>query len=153
MADKIDIVLAMLNNQWTQAQQSEKQRAFTTNIVLVLYTGLQSLIVQRGFDQSSLPLAMAIIVLGLWGVVSTEKYYERFRLHVCRVGRWMDLLERMEPSTELSNTEKSADALHGRRHPKMLRLRLNWLWFWLHVLVVTAGVANLIAMFAIDQSL
>lgn len=142
MADTKDVILAMLDKQWSQAQQTESQRATMTNVVLLVFGGLQSLIVQRSFDDASLILSVTMVLVGTWGTLASVKYYERFRLSTSRVGRWMEKLEELDDSTQLAAIESRADAIHEDRYPRLHRIRLNWMWTWLHVAVIVGGVVN-----------
>lgn len=146
MADTTDVILSMLDKQWSQAQQSENQRAAMTNYVLIIFGGLQSFIVQRGFDEASLVLAIVMLLVGLWGTLASAKYYERFRLSTCRIGRWMERLEELDPKTALADVEERADALHKGRYPRLHKIRLHSIWNWLHIAMMIAGVLNAIAV-------
>jgi hypothetical protein len=55
---------------------------------------------------------VVIIVLGIFGIIITEKYYERFRHHVCRIGRIMEKLEELYPVANINELEKRADDKH-----------------------------------------
>jgi hypothetical protein len=142
VADDVDILLAVLDRQWSQAKQSEDQRASTTDKLIVVFLALQGFIVQRQFDKSSMALAIIIVALGIYGLVITEKYYERFRLHVCRVGRLQERLQVLQPAANMDELEALADAKHRTRHPFMYRLRLHVLWRLLQCGVILAGIAD-----------
>jgi hypothetical protein len=142
MTDTKDIILAMLEKQWSQAQQSENQRAAMTNYVLLIYGGLQSFIVQRGFDHASAVLAGVMVLVGAWGALASAKYYERFRLSTCRIGRWMEKLEQLDQASDLDAIEKRADGIHKTRYPRLHKIRLHSIWNWLHIGVIIAGLLN-----------
>ena len=146
MADTRDVILSMLDKQWSQAQQSENQRAAMTNYVLIIFGGLQSYIIQRGYDEPSLVLAVAMLLLGVWGTLASAKYYERFRLSTCRIGRWMEKLEELDPNTTLAAVEQRADAIHTGRYPRLHKMRLHSIWNSLHIAMIIAGVLNTLAV-------
>ena len=144
MADYTDILMMQLDKQWSQAKQSEDQRAATTRYIVLLYVAVQGFIVKRGFDHDSLFLAVVIILLGVFGAVFAAKYYERFRLSTCRVGRLMERLEELHPKAILSQLEQTADERHRGRYPVLHRIRLNILWRFLHLCIVLLGITNII---------
>jgi hypothetical protein len=147
MADVTDVIIKMLDNQWSQAKQSEDQRSAVTNYVFVIAAAIQGYIVQRNFDKYSLAVAIFLIVLGIYGALISYKYYERFRLGMTRVGRWMEKLEELHPDANLAAIEKKADVKHNSRFPRMHRIRLYALWLCLHTAVSLAGVANAVVIY------
>lgn len=144
MADAKDILLDQLDKQWTQARQSENQRAMMTNFLIVIYGILQGFIVQRKFDDPTIILAVVMIFLGVFGVLASYKYYERFRLSTCRVGRLMERLQELEPEANLKELEHKADSKHRTRYPRLHHLRLHKLWHALHWGIVILGIINLL---------
>lgn len=148
MADANDIILKHLEHQWAQARQSETQRASITQFTLALAAATQGLIVQFLFSPSSITLAAMLIFLGVFGALVSAKYYERFRLHMCRVGRLMEWLEKHHPNATLTELEGIADKKHAERHPTMHKFRLNSFWQVLHWTIALGGLANAAAIVA-----
>lgn len=146
MPDATDIVLKQLEHQWVQARQCESQRASMTQYILVLSTALQGFIVQLQFSPSTLALGATLVFLGVYGAIVSAKYYERFRMHVCRIGRMMEWLEQQCPSAELSALEQRADARHSERHPRMSKLRLHTLWQLMHWAIAGAGLVDILVI-------
>ena len=85
-----------------------------------------------------------LIALGAYGALLSAKYYERFRLHVCRVGRTMEHLEDLEPDANMRQIETLAKQKHKPRHPHMSKVRLHRLWIWLHLGITVVGIINVI---------
>jgi hypothetical protein len=142
MADETDLLLAAFDKQRAQAKQSEDQRASTTDKLMLVFLALQGIVVQRRFDKPSLALAVIIVCLGVYGLAITEKYYERFRLHVCRVGRIQERLQELNPKANIDELERIADAKRKPGHPLMYRVRLHILWRLLHCGVLLSGIAS-----------
>ena len=144
MSDAIDILTNYIDRQWSQAQQSENQRATITNYILVIVAALQALIAQRSFDMPSLALAVFIALLGVFGMVTSAKYYERFRCAASHAGRAMERLHEVCPDVDLDEIESRGKASHLRRYPHLARVRLNWLWLGLHTIIILVGVVNVV---------
>ncbi len=144
MSDATTVLLNMIDKQWSQAQQSENQRATMTNIIILVAGTLQGFIVQRGFDKLSLVLAGVLILLGIFGALSSAKYYERFRLGMLRVGKMIDRLEELHKDARIWELEKKADVEHKKRFPRLTKLRLNRLWLTLHISISILGVLNIV---------
>jgi len=109
-----------------------------------LALAIEGFIVQRGFDKGSLILSIILTLLGAYGAILSSKYYERFRLHVCRVGRLMERLEELHPDANLSAIEEIADKRHMSRHPMFFKIRLHILWLLLYIGIVGVGIINII---------
>ena len=73
-------------------------------------------------------VAVVMMGLGLFGIVATAKYYERFRMSMTRVGRLREQLDRIHPDLKLDETEKAADEKHSSRYPYLSIVRLHLLW-------------------------
>lgn len=147
MADVTDVIMKMLDTQWAQAKQSEDQRAAVTNYVFVIAAALQGYIVQRNFDKLSLAIAIFLIILGIYGALISYKYYERFRLGMTRVGKWMEKLEELHLDANIAAIEKKADDKHNSRFTRIHKIRLYALWLCLHTAVSLAGIANIIVIY------
>jgi hypothetical protein len=147
MAETSDIILNMLDKQWLQAQQSENQRSQMTNYTLLICGAIQSYIVQRGFDLPCLVLVILILLIGCWGLLASAKYYERFRLSTCRIGRFIEKLQELDPNANIDNIEQKADLIHKNRYPYLYAIHLHTVWNILHIALIIAGFLNIIVVF------
>jgi hypothetical protein len=145
------VLLAFMKEQWTQARQSENQRATLTNFLIVIFIALQGFIVQKQFALDTLVLAAVIIVLGIFGVIASAKYYERFRLSTNRVGEIMKHLDKMYPSSQLRMLQDRADVEHKKRYPRLHRLRLHYIWNVLHAIIALFGMINAIIILVANK--
>lgn len=144
------VLLALITHQWAQAKQSEDQRSATTNFIITVAIALQGFIVQRGFDTFSVVLAVLISLLGVFGMITSAKYYERFRSSTNRIGEMSKYLDQLYPLARARELQRIADLEHQQRFPRVSQLRLNQLWIILHALVVTFGLANIIVILIIS---
>ena len=141
---QIDILLQTIDRHWNQAIQNEKQRANFTNYILLIVGAVQGYMIQRNYDTLSLVLAIIVLIFGLFGILITIKYYERFRLHASRVGRLMEKIKEIEPELDLDAIEKKADEKHSKKFPVMSGLRLNSLWLYFYYFLTGLGVVDII---------
>jgi hypothetical protein len=137
-----DIILNELDHQWSQAKQSEDQRAILSNFIVVIAVASEGFVVDRDFPKRALVVAISMIVLGLFGAVASAKYYERFRLAMARVGRLREKLDLMYPQLGLDVAEKRADLKHAGRHSILRRIRLNFLWRLMMFGIALLGMFN-----------
>lgn len=138
----VEILLSVIDKQWAQARQSEDQRATTTNFIITLAVALQSFIVQRNFDFASVALGIVIMLLGIYGLMISAKYYERFRISTNRIGDLMRRLEEINKMAQIYQIQKKADKEHRDRFPRLHKIRLHRLWYALHIGVTFVGIIN-----------
>jgi hypothetical protein len=139
---KIEVLLKTIDRHWTQAKQSEDQRAGMTNYLLTIYGASQAYIIQKDFNKPSLIIALIIIFLGIYGMIATYKYYERFRSHAAIVGTLMDDLDALNIGVNLDQIEKTAKAKHEAKFPHFHKIRLYSIWLTLHGFFIVLGLAN-----------
>jgi len=144
MADTTDVLLNLIDKQWSQAKQSEDQRSTLTNYVILVAGGLESFIVQRSFSKETLVLAVILVLLGILGAIASAKYYERFRLSMHRVGAMMDKLEELHKDARIWELQTQADKEHIERFPKLNKIRLHYIWLMLHIGIAVLGVINVL---------
>ena len=144
MSDEKDIILAYIDRQWSQAKQCEDQRSLAANIILPVFGAIQWYIVQRNFDSPCLALAVLLMAASSYGLILTEKYYERFRLHAARVGEAMNALVRMYPDADLNMLEEAAKVKHLKSHALMYSINLHILWRLFFGLLIALAFLNLI---------
>lgn len=143
MADKADVILNEVDRQWSQARQSEDQRATLSNLILLIAVAAQGFIVEKDFPKRALVVAVALVLLGAFGTVAVAKYYERFRMSMSRVGRLRERLDRNIPDLGLDELERKADEKHRKRYPQLSSVRLHYLWRLLMLSIAILGVYDL----------
>lgn len=144
--DESNVLLNYMTEQWAQARQSENHRASITRYLMVASIALQGYIVERNFDSDSIILVILLACIGALGWFFSNKYYERFRLHMTRVGRVMDRLEEIVPSLDLNALETKADNIHITEHgfAFMFKRRLHTFWSFFHGAIVVLGIIDAI---------
>ena len=143
MADTSDILLNIIQEERAQARQSEDQRSTMTNFIIVITGALQGFIVDKNFNQESLILAALICLLGILGVISTSKLYERYSLHMARVEEFEKRLDTLCEDAQIRILLKEASSQHKRKFLLCLvKIRLNHIWNALHVFIILLGIVN-----------
>ncbi|MFJ3673631.1 hypothetical protein ACIPSE_45040 [Streptomyces sp. NPDC090106] len=141
MADEQhDVLLHFWQEQRNQARQSENQRATLTNIVLIVASGAIGLVVHQGVtDRSSLAVTVGLTILGSYGTVASMKFRERYALHMHEAKLMRRRLDALCPGLGLETDRQTARESHIRRHPRLYRIRLHYIWTALHVGIALAG--------------
>jgi hypothetical protein len=140
MADDTDVLLKFCEQQWMEAKQAEDQRATITNIILLVASAILGFITQKTLTSDMLPLSILLIVLGIYGVITSEKLYERHQFHSARARSWRDRIDQLHPDAELLKRKEEAATAHNQKFSIMSRIRLHYLWVGLHLVIALAGV-------------
>ncbi len=148
MSDTTEFLMRMAEENWTQARQSEDQRATLTNLIVVIASIDQGVLTQTGFNKSSLPLTILLIILGIYGAIASAKLYERHQHHVNRAKPLRRQLDKLCPDAQVSNLQKAADDAFAAEHPILTnKIRLNHVWLGLHILIAILGIVYTIIIF------
>jgi hypothetical protein len=127
MVESSDAVLAYWNEHRQQFRQSEDQRSTMTNFLLVITAGLSGLIVQQKLSPTVAPLALLIILIGLYGALVSAKYHERAQYHLTQARALTKVLLELDMLPEDQQIIEFREA-HYRTYPRLHRVRLHWLW-------------------------
>jgi hypothetical protein len=141
MADETDILLNFCEEEWIQARQSEDQRAIITNIVLVIASASLGLLSQKGLVTELLPVTIFLIILGVYGALTSQKYYERHQFHIERARGWRKRLEELHPKSQINKVREEANAKHSKKFKRLEKIHLHTLWLFLHMTIALMGIA------------
>jgi hypothetical protein len=140
MKDEIAILWGLYQEHITYARHQESQRS---TVGMLIITVSSALIGIATYDDkiliSDLPIAMLIVVLGLFGAIFSAKHYERFTFHNERTEEYRRKLEEILPSIGVTNLNEIADKRSLERFPRITALRLYKFWLTLHLFVAALG--------------
>ena len=140
MADDTDVLIMLCEHEWAQAKQSEDQRATISNIVLLVASILIGLVVQSELTREYLPLSAFLIVLGIYGAITSEKLYERHQFHFERARVFRHKMIDLHPVTRLTEERQEAGIKHALKFPRLSKTHLHHLWLILHIGISTVGI-------------
>jgi hypothetical protein len=150
------------NEHAEQARQHESHREKMTNLILGVAGVLIGLITFSDFSLASLPAALTLVALGIYGYLFAGKHYERNRFHTTimkHVRREIDRCEADQDATpaSLSELRSNGEKDHyetfkwprfrgTRSDPQasaiswIARQRLHPFWEIIHIFVAVLGV-------------
>jgi len=141
-----DILLKLHEEEWALIRHYEEQRAVVTNFVLIVASAAVGFFVQKGVIFDSLPVAILLIVLGLYGAITVTKLYERTQYASRLAKHYANRLDELYPTVGIGRLRDEARAEHKVKFPVASRLHMNHLWFALHMAVALVGVGLTIAI-------
>ncbi|HTK10748.1 MAG TPA: hypothetical protein VL485_26475 [Ktedonobacteraceae bacterium] len=140
MSETTDILIHAADREFSQAKQSEDQRANITGLVVVIASAIQGGLTQTGLNRNALPLTIMLIVMGGFGVLASLKLYERFRRHI-RFGSLIhQKLEELYPDTQLQHLLDQTRIEQQNEFPIVRSIRLYILWIMLHFIISLLGI-------------
>lgn len=151
MADDTDVLLKYCDEAWQEMRHIEDQRAAITNISIVISSVIVGYMAeQKALTLPMLPLSVLMIFLGIYGVVAVIKLYERHQLARNLLAHWTKHVEKLRPKSKVLKLLKTAERENAAQFPKMSKIRLNWLWTALHVVIMLVGIGITVYILAIN---
>lgn len=141
MADKTDILLKFWEEQWTQARQCETQRSTMANFIISIYAAGIGIIVVADFAYKALPVAIFLLVMGVFGNLFSAKLFERWRLHQERAIKWSERIDEIEPKAKLIDLFWEAQEKHKSNHPFLNKIALYRLWRLFYYILTGIAIA------------
>jgi hypothetical protein len=139
-ADTAEILLRMVEENWTHVRHSEDQRATITNLLIIVVSVIQGILTQTGFTKNILPLTLLLIILGLYGIIATAKLHERSQMHINRARKLRHRLDELCPEAQVQVLQNEADEEILKEYPILTgKIHLSLLWPTLHGFVALLG--------------
>jgi uncharacterized membrane protein YfcA len=146
--DDKDVLLEMFKHYMSEATFHLSQRTATANILLILAGATIGFItvdpnLQGPADVSA---ALFLIVLGLFGIMWSIKYHERFDYFLQRARGYRDELNRsLTTDIDMKTINRIADDATERKYGPIHRMRVWRLWAALYLLIAVVGAYILYA--------
>jgi hypothetical protein len=141
MTEAINVLLKMYESEMSWAKQAEDQRTAITNIILIVASIIIGVIPQSGgLSKETLPVALLLMALGLYGAVVSQKLYERHRFHYGRARYHRRKLNELVPVADIRKSMDDAEEEHKKKHKWLYRVSFNRLWMSLHITIAVAGL-------------
>lgn len=129
----------------SQAQFHETQRVNGTGLIGGGAAVVISTISQSGaYNRADIPLAIVLIVIGIFGFFFCVKSYERMQLHLNRCKEFLKILDQMDDLHEIIAIKNAADKKTKTEFPFASKLKLRLFWQGVHVLIACSGVIFLV---------
>jgi hypothetical protein len=160
MADKADILTTLYTEERVQARQAEDQRATLTNIIIIVVGAGLAFITNNDIGRLTLAVSIPMTIIGLYGAVSTAKYFERWFRHWNRAYAYQAQLFDLHPDINEKLGTYELELVRSRRYPyereinerfpRLSALKLYRLWIGFHCAVAVGGVLLTLLVFVAD---
>jgi len=89
---------------------------------------------------ADVPLAVFLIIQGLFGAIFVAKQYERFARHQRLAGLYRQQLNDNIPDAKILELRKTGDEAQETQYRFLSKLRLYHLWIYLHLSFAAFGL-------------
>lgn len=137
---EIDVLISFYKERNTSSRNSEAQRTNITHFVITISGALLALIGYIGFLIYTLPIAIIIVMLGIYGAIMSAKLYERFQYHNSVAKSYERRINELCPRVDTKLLIRSVRKEHKKRFPRLYNMRLNKLWLLLHISIISLGI-------------
>lgn len=123
-----------------QAQFHETQR---TNGSALIGGGAAVIVASISEDghylREDLPLAIILVLLGVFGFLYCLKTSECMQVHINRCRKFLPLLDKLDDTMDLMALKDEADAATNLQYPFSSKVQLRKYWEGMHILIGLAG--------------
>lgn len=124
-----------------QAQFHETQR---TNGSALIGGGAAVIVASIAEDghylREDVPLAVILVMLGIFGFLYCLKISERMQLHLNRCRRFLPMLDAMDDTIDLMAVKDECDRKTASQFPFAHRVKLRTFWEGMHILIGVTGI-------------
>jgi hypothetical protein len=132
-----DILINLYKVEIDQGRHHEVLRSNISSYINALSAALIAAVsFQNSIDKNDWPLGVLLIALGIFGVVTSLKHYERFRKHGDRAGTYRREILRINNLSDIDALKRQSDQKHRNEFRLSEKLRLYQLWiilFFFHI--------------------
>ncbi|MBF6074264.1 helix-turn-helix domain-containing protein [Nocardia beijingensis] len=143
-----DILLRLWQEQRAQARQSENHRAIMTLVVVIGAVGGMSYVTLRSSATIlAVGVAVGVCALGLFGALTSAKYYERFKMHMDGAEYFHRRMDELYPELRIEQLWSENETQHSRNYRTLYNIRLHHLWVVAHLgIAVLGGFAAMVQL-------
>ncbi len=145
MMTKEELLWAYSHEQREIGCSVDQQRTAVTNFIMTLTAGLIAVISVQGFGERTVAVAAFIMVLGIYGMLTTRKLYERSFYHFYRSRECLDELDRLVGEGTIQTVKSQAGEKSKEQFPYMSKMANHQVWMGLHFLIFVFGLGALLA--------
>ncbi len=140
MVETYELLFRMMEENWLHARQAENKRAMIATVNLLVASAMNGIVAFTGLSQKILPLTLWMIVLGIYGIATSVKLYERSQFHILRARKLRTRLDELCPQAQVEELRRKAEDEHKAHYAFTMNVRLNTIWIGLHILIEVLGI-------------
>jgi predicted transglutaminase-like protease len=140
LAESYEFLFRVMEENWLLARQAEDKRAIIALVNLIVASAANAVLLFTGFNLKVLPLTIWMVVLGVYGITTSRKLYERSQYHFLRARKLRVHLDGIFPNAQVEQLLKQAESEHKIHYAFLMNVRLNNIWILLHIAIAISGL-------------
>jgi disulfide bond formation protein DsbB len=141
MTDDAELLWRFYQEQYVRMRHQESQRESVTKLLVAVAAALLGLVTFDGrITTTDIPLALFLVVLGVFGAVFSIKHYERFRYHLGQARSYHKALDAALKSAGTWELRETARSEHAQKYGLFFEIRTHWLWLAINAVIALLGV-------------
>ena len=137
--DEQDILTRAWQENLASMRQMDAQRTTLSNIIFVIAAAATGLLIKHDTTSVGWQAALALLIIGVFGIIAVLKLYERHQLYKTRAEACLQ-----EVSQGTFDLLKDTETVHEKEHKFLSGQKLYELWVMLHVLIALVGACVLV---------
>jgi len=142
--NKIDLLWNYQSEQRQIGQSMDQQRIAISNFIITLTVGLVAVISVQGINNNYLIIiATLITLLGIYGILTTLKFYERSHFHFNRSRQCLEKIDNLLNEKVLLEIKKTTLKKHSKNFNTIFKIHNYQIWLLLHIIISLFGLTLL----------
>ena len=146
--ERVNFLTKLYEIQIAHLRHHETMRAQSTNYIVLISIALLGIIPAQAFADTLGPSsifigAISVVLLNVFGALLSWEHFERSDLHARTAAAYREQASHLLQSAETfepTMIRQNAHQAHYSRYKLLGKLKLYWLWIWLHALLAVLGV-------------
>lgn len=136
----VDVLLQLRSEEWNLLRHYEEQRTSITNIIIAIASVAIGFLVQNGINRNTIPITILLIILGIYGVLSVSKLYERIHQANDLAIGYTKRIDELNSKIGIEKVRKKIRSKHKEEFPLTTKLKMNFLWVIFHSSIAVLGI-------------
>ncbi len=129
MDNELEMLWRLYKDDRDFARHHEMQRTNGSSLVIAISGGLIAFIsLDKSINPTDMPASILLIALGIFGIVFTQKHYERTRLHLYRAYEYFHEIDKRIPEVKFEELRNKANEINNNRFNILSKYRLSNMW-------------------------
>jgi len=138
--DREEFLIKLYEEQIREMRQMDAQRTTISNSIFLLSVAITGYVIKSQTGNELFFLSLTVVMMGLYGLFSVTKLYERYHYYKERAKRISKEIDASIDGNNVLPLLDEADNVHQTKHHSLVRFKLYKLWWYLHVFILIMGL-------------
>lgn len=138
--DRDDFLIRLYEEQVREMRHMDAQRTTISNAIFLLSVAVTGYVIKVESGSELFFLSIAVVVIGIYGLFSVTKLYERYHYYKERALKLANEIDATIEGSKVMPLLEEADEVHQQKHYILIGFKLFKLWWFLHAFIVLVGI-------------